>query len=209
MRYFAFFSSQQSSSRITSQHLVDDFRQLQQQGRNRVASSSVLRSSPNSNALVVQVMCALLALFVLFSTRAHAEAAPAFTLPTTKEKLSLASLKGKVVYLDFWASWCSPCKKSFPWMKKMQEKYGDQGLVIVAANMDQKREKADEFIASSKPNFLIAFDPEGAVAEKYQLVGMPTSYLIDRKGELHSSHAGFREEDMEKLEKHIRDLLMK
>jgi len=156
-----------------------------------------------------QVSCALLVIFAFFAARAHADAAPSFSMPSTKSTVSLAGLKGKVVYLDFWASWCSPCKKSFPWMKQMQEKYGDKGLVIVAANMDKERGKADEFIAKSKPNFMIAFDPEGEVAEKYQLVGMPSSYLIDRNGELKFSHAGFREEDMEKLETQIRNLLLK
>jgi len=94
-------------------------------------------------------------------------------------------------------------------MKKMQAKYKDQGFVIVAANMDSQKEKADEFLAQSQPNFTIGFDPEGNVAEKYQVVGMPSSYLIDRNGELVFSHAGFREDDMEKLESHIRELLLK
>jgi len=146
---------------------------------------------------------------VIFAVQVQADPAPSFTMDTDKSKISLADLKGKVVYLDFWASWCSPCMKSFPWMKTMQDKYGDKGFVILAANMDKNREKADEFLAKSKPNFMIAFDPDGEVAEKYQLVGMPSSYLIDRNGELVFSHAGFKEEDMEKIEARIRDTLTK
>jgi len=150
---------------------------------------------------------ALLAGAMLFVTRAHAEAAPAFSMPTTKAPVNLSALKGKVVYLDFWASWCTPCKKSFPWMKKIQAKYRDQGLVIIAANMDSNREKADAFIKQSSPNFTIAFDPDGKVAEQYQLVGMPSSYLIDKNGQLVGHHTGFREDDVENLEKQIRQLL--
>jgi len=167
-------------------------------------------TSPRYQSLfVLQIMCMVFALLLIFTPGIHAAPAPSFSMPTTKTPVSLAGLKGKVVYLDFWASWCSPCKKSFPWMKKMQEKYADQGLVIIAANMDQKRSKADEFIVQSQPNFLIAFDPDGTVAEQYQLVGMPSSYLIDRNGELKYSHAGFKEADMEILESQIRELLIK
>lgn len=151
----------------------------------------------------------LLAWSSVFATHAHAEAAPSFSMPTTKAPVSLASMKGKVVYLDFWASWCTPCKKSFPWMKKIQAKYRDQGLVIIAANMDSNREKADDFIQQSKPNFTIAFDPDGKVAEQYQLVGMPSSYLIDKNGQLIGHHTGFKEEDVAKLEQQIRSLLTK
>lgn len=152
------------------------------------------------------------AAFLLLAMASHgafADPAPDFNLPTTDAKVSLASLKGKVVYLDFWASWCTPCKKSFPWMQKMQDKYRDQGLVIVATNMDRKREKAESFLKDSKTNFVIAFDPEGSTAEKYQLVGMPSSYLIDRNGQLVFSHAGFRESDIDKLETVIRKQLLK
>ena len=113
-----------------------------------------------------------------------AELAPDFTLPTSSGEVSLASLKGKVVYLDFWASWCTPCRKSFPWMDELQKRHKDEGLVVLAVNLDKKAEYIDKFLGSMKPSFIIAFDPEGKVADKYELKGMPTSYVIDRKGQL-------------------------
>lgn len=147
-------------------------------------------------------------LFVsFFSNPLLADTAPAFDLPTTTSNISLNKLAGKVVYLDFWASWCTPCRKSFPWMQEMQAKYKDKGLVIVAVNLDKSKEKADEFIKEFDNNFIIAFDPEGSIAEKYKVMGMPSSYLIDASGQLRSSHIGFRESDTDKLENAIRNLL--
>lgn len=136
-----------------------------------------------------------------------AEQAPAFTLPTNSGEVSLASLKGKVVYLDFWASWCTPCRKSFPWMDELQKRHKDEGLVVLAVNLDKKTEYIDKFLGSMKPSFTIAFDPEGKVADKYELRGMPTSYIIDRKGQLRERHLGFREKDKQALEDEIQKLL--
>jgi cytochrome c biogenesis protein CcmG/thiol:disulfide interchange protein DsbE len=149
-----------------------------------------------------------LALFLaLFSTPLFAAEAPAFDLPTATKNISLNQLNGKVVYLDFWASWCSPCRKSFPWMRALQTKYQDEGLVVVAVNLDQDKDKAEEFLKEFPNNLTIAFDPEGSVAEKYKVRGMPSSYLIDRNGQLYFSHIGFRQADADELESKIRTLL--
>jgi len=138
-----------------------------------------------------------------------AELAPEFTLPGRSQPVSLASLRGKVVYLDFWASWCIPCRKSFPWMNSMQKRYGDQGLVIVAVNMDKNRELSERFLKDVPVDFKIAYDPEGTVASAYRVKGMPSSYLIDTQGQLHSSHIGFREESIADMEAIIQSLLQK
>lgn len=144
---------------------------------------------------------------ILFSPSIFAGEAPAFQLPTGKGDISLDKLQGKVVYLDFWASWCSPCRKSFPWMNAMQSKYKDKGLVVVAVNLDKSKDKADEFLNEFDRSFVVAFDPEGKTAENYKVMGMPSSYLIDRNGQIHLSHIGFRQSDTDKLENTIRALL--
>lgn len=148
-----------------------------------------------------------LATSLLFSAPLFADSAPAFDLPTNNGSVSLNSLKGKVVYLDFWASWCSPCRKSFPWMEKIQNRYKDEGLEVIAVNLDKSKDKANEFLKQFHSNFTVAFDPEGQTAEHYKVMGMPSSYLIDRNGQLHMSHIGFRESDTDELETKIRDLL--
>lgn len=129
--------------------------------------------------------------------------APAFDLPGTPQKVRLADLKGRVVYVDFWASWCGPCKQSFPWMNEMQAKYGARGLSVIGINLDQKREDADKFLAATPAKFGILFDPTGKVAEKYQPKGMPTSFLIGADGVVRAMHVGFRESDREELEREI------
>ena len=96
---------------------------------------------------------------VLLATVARAlvpgEAAPAFVLPTAAgETLDLASLRGKVVYVDFWASWCTPCRRSFPWMSDMQARYRDAGLVVVGVNVDKRRADAERFLDDVPPAFV-------------------------------------------------------
>ncbi len=152
----------------------------------------------------------LLTLSLTLSLNALAQKpAPAFTLPTLtgNGEISLSALKGRVVYVDFWATWCPPCRKSFPWMDEMQSQYGPDGLTIVAISIDRNRELAERFIQQMKPGFTVAHDPQGAVSKKYQVSAMPTSYLIDRTGNIVSTHIGFRESDGARLERKIEDLL--
>ena len=135
--------------------------------------------------------------------------APEINLPSLNGNIQLESLKGKVIYLDFWASWCLPCKKSFPWMNQIKQSYADQGFEIVAVNLDKDRTLADAFLKEMKVNFQVAFDESGDTAAEYKLRGMPSSYLIGRDGKLYASHIGFREKDKQKMEQAIESLLDK
>lgn len=128
---------------------------------------------------------------------------------TDQGEINLASLKGQVVYLDFWASWCKPCRNSFPWMNSLQQRFGKQGLKIIAVNVDKEQELMKKFLAEVPAEFTIAYDPEGLLAEQYQLKGMPSSYLIDRNGNLKKTHVGFRERDIAAMEELIKQELKK
>jgi len=149
--------------------------------------------------------------FILLTQNSFAalNQAPAIDLPGTAGNVQLSSFKGKVVYLDFWASWCEPCKKSFPWMHEMKATYEAQGFEIVAVNLDKDRKLADEFLKAVDVNFKVAFDESGESASRYKLRGMPSSYLIDREGKVYASHIGFRDNDKSELEQAIKDLLNK
>ena len=155
-----------------------------------------------------QLLLAVFLLSLSLNTFAQ-EPAPEFTLPTLPDngEIRLAALKGRVVYVDFWATWCPPCRKSFPWMDEMQTQYGADGLTIVAISIDRNRELAERFIQQMEPSFTIAHDPKGVVSKKYKVSAMPTSYLIDRRGNIVSTHLGFRKSDEAKLERKIEDLL--
>jgi thiol-disulfide isomerase/thioredoxin len=114
---------------------------------------------------------------------------------------------GRVVYLDFWASWCSPCKLSFPWMQEIADTYGARGLEVIAVNLDKKRAAADEFLRGMDPRFAVVFDPEGKLAARYQLQGMPTAILFDRSGTVRATHIGFQKGDRKALISQIEGLL--
>lgn len=132
--------------------------------------------------------------------------APDFTLQTREgSSISLDSLRGKVVYLDFWASWCAPCRESFPFMNALEADH--EGLVVLAVNLDQEAELVGKFLALYPANFTIALDPQGSAAESYGVSVMPTSYLIDRQGRLRAVHKGFHQADTERLEAAITTLL--
>ena len=112
----------------------------------------------------------------------------------------LSDLKGKLVYVDFWASWCGPCKQSFPWMNEMHRKYSARGLHIVAINLDAKRADADRFLATSAAEFALAFDAGGESAKRLAVKGMPTSVLVGVDGKVLYVHRGFKLEERGELE---------
>jgi cytochrome c biogenesis protein CcmG, thiol:disulfide interchange protein DsbE len=134
-------------------------------------------------------------------------AAPDLNLPGVKEAVNLAQLKGKVVYLDFWASWCGPCKQSFPFMNELQAKYKAQGLEVVAVNLDAKRDDADKFLTQVPAQFSIAFDAKGESAKRFGVKGMPSSYVIGRDGKVVAEHSGFKDDDRKDLESRIASAL--
>jgi cytochrome c biogenesis protein CcmG, thiol:disulfide interchange protein DsbE len=130
--------------------------------------------------------------------------APAFSvMAQDKGQISLSQFKGKVVYLDFWASWCGPCRKSFPWMNAMQSKYGAQGLQVVGINLDEKSEDGLHFLKETPAQFTVGFDSKGITPGLYGVKGMPSSLLIGRDGKVILEHSGFNDADRAELEKKI------
>lgn len=158
------------------------------------------------------VRCAAFAAALLCSNAAPAvevgQAAPPFTLPRDGGgSLSLGDFTGKVVYVDFWASWCGPCRQSFPWMNDMLSRYEARGLQIVAVNVDAKSADARTFLAEVPARFPVVLDPAGRTPALYALKGMPTSYLVGRDGKVLMVHQSFRDSDRKALEARIAGLL--
>ena len=120
---------------------------------------------------------------------------------------SMQQLKGKVVLVDFWASWCLPCRKSFPWLNTMQQQHAAAGLLVLAVNEDSDRAEASRFLQQVPAQFAVLYDEAGALAEQYQLPGMPSSFLIDKKGQVRYRHIGFKQADIADYEAKIRQLL--
>jgi len=111
--------------------------------------------------------------------------------------------KGQYIYIDYWASWCGPCRQSFPWMNALQAKLGPKGLKVVAVNVDAKRTDADKFLSHTPAQFTIAYDPQGESAKKLAIKTMPTSMLVSPEGRVLFVHSGFRAEETLQLEARI------
>lgn len=134
-------------------------------------------------------------------------AAPGFDLPGDAGPIRLDAYRGKVVYLDFWASWCGPCKKSFPWMSALQQRHAGAGLQVLAINLDARREDAAAFLSRVNAGFTVAYDQAGGTGVAYRIKGMPSSALIGRDGKLLWLHTGFNDNDLPALEARIKAAL--
>ncbi|SJM91773.1 Redoxin domain protein [Crenothrix polyspora] len=139
------------------------------------------------------------------------QAAPQFTLPTLQQgqPTALSQYAGKVVYLDFWASWCAPCRTSFPLLNKLHEKLKAQGFEVVAINLDEDKTKAEQFLKEIPVAFTVLTDAKGEWSDKFVVESMPTSFIIDKQGVVQNIHHGFTASDIGELEKKITELLAK
>jgi thiol-disulfide isomerase/thioredoxin len=146
-------------------------------------------------SLVLAVVAA-----VAFSGRVHAQS-------LQDPSLDLSRWKGKVILLDFWASWCPPCRQSFPWMARMRATHGESGFVVVAVNLDEDPDKAIRFLKGAPGDFVHVQDPGGKIASSFGLTVMPTSLVFDRQGRPIYRHEGFHEDRMREYESHIVELL--
>ena len=122
-------------------------------------------------------------------------------------ELNLSAYRGKVVYVDFWASWCGPCKQSFPWLDRLVREYSSQNFVVIGVNVDKNRDRAERFLSDTPAAFSIVYDPQGELATAYKVTGMPAGILIDRSGHVRFQHAGFSEKQKEAYEEQVQSLL--
>jgi len=138
--------------------------------------------------------------------------APEFTLPGVRpneQAITLSELRGQIVYVDFWASWCAPCLRSLPEIHTLYEKYKDQGFDVVAITIDDPVEDALAFLDDLETplSYHVVLDLTAEIMDQYGVVGMPTSFLIDRDGVVRKVHKGFRQGDTELLEQALLGLL--
>jgi peroxiredoxin len=122
-------------------------------------------------------------------------------------EVRLADYKGRVVLIDFWASWCPPCKTSFPALDAIYREYEEKGLEVLAVNVDERRRDADSFLDAHPHRLTVLFDPKGAAPEAFGVTGMPSSFLIDRSGTIRFTHMGYSANVDEQYRQEILHLL--
>jgi peroxiredoxin len=166
--------------------------------------------SPRNKSIPRVVLAALLITMfpgVSFAGFKEGDNLPDLALFQLEGKLP-EELKGQVILLDFWASWCSPCKISFPWMQGQMEKHAGEGLTIIAVSVDEKRENVQRFLKSFKISFTVVRDAQQKLVAAADIPTMPTSYLIDRSGKIRFIHAGFdRDKTTREYVKEIEQLI--
>lgn len=139
------------------------------------------------------------------------DSAPAFTLPTMNGKpVSLADYRGKVVFINFWASWCPPCKEEFPELNELANEYRDQGVAVLGINLDKSQNRIQKYLAKIKVHptaMTILLDPKAEVVSKYVARSMPSSFIIDGRGVIRIVHFGYGEKDPGKWREEINRLL--
>ena len=154
---------------------------------------------------------AMLTITISFTSNATdvGQPAPQFNLLTLQQDqpTTLKQYAGKVVYLDFWASWCAPCRTSFPLLNKLHEKLKAQGFEVVAINLDEDKANAEKFLKEFPVGFTVLRDAKGEWADQFVVESMPTSFIIDKQGVVQNIHHGFASADIKELEEKITKLL--
>jgi peroxiredoxin len=161
---------------------------------------------------------AVTAIFFFFIMTSHASAAsknaeeavvaPDFTLKSKSgTNMRLAEQKGNIVLVNFWASWCGPCRAELPEFEKMQQDYQDLGFTVMAVNVEDDSRKADVLLRDIEVSFPVLFDPEGDVSELYDVSAMPTTVVIDRDGNQRLLHKGYKRGDEKKYRQFVKQLL--
>jgi len=160
---------------------------------------------------IIALSCAALALTFAANTHAaeagHVAPNCSLTPVGTEQRHDLQQFRGKVVYVDFWASWCSPCAQSFPFLNTLHRELRDRGLQVLGINLDEKPENAKRFLEKHPANFTVAFDAEGRCPQDFGVTAMPSSYLVDRQGNIRHVHLGYRRGESEKLRDLVEQLL--
>jgi thiol-disulfide isomerase/thioredoxin len=123
------------------------------------------------------------------------------------KNLNAAAFKGKVLLIDFWASWCGPCRQAMPFLNSLHKEHSKDGLEVIGVNVDENTEEAMSLLKTVSVEYPSAFDPKGECPQAFGVKAMPSSYLVDKQGKIRVIHLGFRSEDEASLSKHIAELL--
>lgn len=164
------------------------------------------------NRRITALLCATILAYAPLQTIIASEtqrAAPDCILTSLsgEQQHDLKKFRGKVLYVDFWASWCTPCAQSFPFMNALDHDLRDKGLQVVGINLDENTDDAKDFLAKLPASFTLAADSTQQCARDFGVQAMPSSYLIDRNGVIRYEHLGFRPGEAEQFRQLVEQLL--
>ena len=155
-----------------------------------------------------KVFSTIFLLFLSLSVQATLVPAKNFSLfdITSQEKIELSDYYGKVIYLDFWASWCASCAKSLPLFQQWQQELGDD-FVVISVNVDENKSDALAMIKKLQLNYPIGYDKDLTIAKMYATSVLPYAFIIDKNSNIFYRHIGFKDSDEDKLKAMIKTLL--
>jgi peroxiredoxin len=166
-----------------------------------------------TNKTIIKQLLAAISIAVLISTNSYASGevkgkAKNFTLKTyAGSNLKLSELRGKVVLLNFWASWCGPCRQEMPLLNKLHKKYKKLGFSVLGVNVEEDSSKAKQIVKDVGIKFPILFDTENKVSGLYEVSAMPSTVIIDRSGNMRYLHKGYKPGDMSAYKKWVKKLI--
>jgi len=155
------------------------------------------------------ITAALFVAGIAFAGVGKGQRAPEFSLPSLSgSTMALSSMRGKVVFIDFWAQWCEPCKKELPQLDKLAKEYAGKGVVVVAVNIDKQRDNAERMVKQLGVSLPVLLDPAGSVAGSYDPPKMPSSFVVDKKGIIRYVNEGFDgPKDVDRFKQELDELL--
>ena len=166
------------------------------------------RARPSQHGAKLLALATLLCLTVAAVASTATRPAPDFTLPVRDGgQISLAELEGQVVMINFWASWCGPCRQEFPLLEQMHQRYESLGFTILGVNVEENTADAERWLAETDVSFPILFDRENTVSALYDVQAMPSTVFVDRTGQVRYLHRGYKPGDENEYLNLIRTLV--
>ncbi len=162
---------------------------------------------PNSKAVLCGFALLLTILTPAFAYQPRLAPVCKLKQMATGESVDWKQLRGKVLYVDFWASWCAPCAQSFPFLNQLNQDFSGKGLKVLGINVDERPEDATVFLARHLPSFNIVTDVDRDCPRQFDVAGMPAAYLIDREGVIRFMHLGFRPSTGQQIRTQVEQLL--
>lgn len=173
-----------------------------------LTNNQYMRTKHKAGVLIALTFAVFSLLFISPSMAASNNPAPDFTLKSKDNgNIRLAEQRGNIVLVNFWASWCGPCREELPEMEAIYQEYKDLGFEILAVNVDDHPDKADVLLNDIEVSFPVLYDTDGKVSELYDVSAMPTTVIVDRNGNQRLLHMGYRSGDEVKYEKAIKLLM--